>query len=449
MLHPSIRESLAERCAAIETVKRDLETRLSSRDPSSSQTREYKTSVLPSSSQASSSRPPLSANGPRPSTKRNISFGSQSTSTESSRTSPSTRTRSHRSILKPAGHRPITGRKGSFLSGEIEPEDANDVFGIRPSSGSRTSSTTAPTLDRTSSQRSWSSAAYSNKTPSPALSTASQTTFLSGSIECPSNVDNTRPAPMPRVPSIPSRFTQATVTSAGPGALYDRQREKEDVRIQTERTSSSADNSPRSSMSSKQSHTSFRWSSESAKTSSSARSTPLSVSRSKQSVDSGHGEPANISPIRENAATLDGIVASWLSFDEEDEHKATQNHEIPVAPIMTRKNSLWRESLDSIASSKLDLEDCIAARDFPTPPTMSRSNSASAALGNAHPSQPSSAVNPELLAALGNLSAREAAPEMARKDSVTGFLRVHSVSPLSRRGSASSVISQSTISRDH
>lgn len=154
--------------------------------------------------------------------------------------------------------------------------------------------------------------------------------------------------------------------------------------------------------------------------------------------------------LTEEVKKTNSAAFSWLSFDEEDEHRQRAN--MTDAPVMERKNSLWRESLDSIASSKFDIDDKddVLARHFPQPPAMSRSNSVATTTtidasfhtppeGDGNSSELS--ATDDLLIASRTLAGLElsvpSATPMARKASISEMLRTHVVSPLSRNRSKS------------
>ncbi|KAK9899847.1 hypothetical protein P389DRAFT_192150 [Cystobasidium minutum MCA 4210] len=438
MLHPSVRESLEDQYSVIGASRRERETRL----------------ALGHSSAGHSSNPTNSANSTASGSIRSLQLPSATSN-------PLQSAIITRSSSAPTG-RPISSNRNdssssrsrtNFLSGEIVAEDFEEQCHIRAP---------PPAMKRAASQSSQASSAGRQRVASgngdmhrrPSLSA-----FLSGSIARSHTSDSSRPTPSstplssPPVPSVPTRFTHSSPANTGPGSHYTSREVNPFFSGFSRKKSDNVNDSPRSSVSSKSNNPSLRWSSGSAKTSSTSRHTPQHTYNQDDVViiSSPAGGPTK------SAVETRGInpaAFSWLSFEEEEEYRQV----LPKseAPVMERKNSLWRESLDSLASSRFEVDDNddVLASHFPQPPVMSRSNSVATTTtpeasfhtppefedGEASQKEISlkeSASIADLTSRRFEESAAQAAP-MARKVSITEMLRTHVVSPLSRNSSKSS-----------
>lgn len=423
ILHPSVREGLADQYAVIEAARQDRETRLSPSDSQMSRSQSFSSTpsqLEPSSCLSSPADGPYAGRShPRASTSSPV-----------------------KSILKRSTNSSSSPSKPNFLSGEIAPEDPSSTFlqYVQPSKVHRRPSHASRTPSNLSNERSASphSAGTSFMTGSIAFapSRARATSFTSGS-----------PLSTPPITAIPSRFTQATSPSVGPGSSCRHAEPNPFFAPPPSVSNTIAEMSPRSSLSSyKSNRSSLRWSSESCKTASTSRSISQPVSLT-EVLEIKHRSPADIPHAEHSKAekieAFKPAGFSWLSFDEEGDVGTSES-----APPMQRKNSLWRESLDSIASSHLDLleqdKDDVRARDFPSPP-MSRSNSIATTLTpeaeKRDPLEMQETVGivkkmePPKACSAGPSSLPGLMSSPRRKTSMSEMLRVHLVSPLGRNKS--------------
>lgn len=431
MLHPSVRDGLEDQYPVIEAARRERKTRLASSEShlsrsqstaSTSQSRQNAPFYLPSASSSPLQRTP----------------------------SPRTAISTHSQPDLKRGESSSSRNKASFLSGEIRSEHAQDSYfcDVLPCSMRRTSSQTS---DPSANAR---SSALRNRTTS---SPSGQSAFMSGSIER-THATNVRsytgsrsPLSSPQAQTVPSRFTRSTSASAGPGSMYGPKEHNPFFTSPVRRKANSTETSPRSSLSSKSNKSSLRWSSGSNKTASTSQSTAhytpmtdiIEIKRDPLS------DPcAKEAPVNDSTSKVANF--SWLSFgDKEDDVQRTSDME--AAPPMERKNSLWRESLDSIASTHLDLledKEDIRATHFPVPPPMSRSNSMATTIlpdleeqGVLRPDgHQLDRGPPEFEPAREGYPSSTSHASSDRKASIAEMLRVHVVSPLSRQRSQSSSI---------
>lgn len=359
----------------------------------------------------------------------------------SSRASTSSPTKS---ILKKSHGSSSSHSKTNFLSGEIPSEDSANAYlqYIQPAN-----------ILRRPSQATRNHPDQSNERLRIATPPIAGTSFVTGSIDLApsstrtSSFTSRSPLSSPPIPALPSRFTRTTSPSAGPGSTY---RNAEPNPFFAQRSfvrTASAEMSPRSSLSSSKSNqSSLRWSSESCKTASTSRSISQPVLLS-EVLEIKHKSPQDTSrslqtKIDENDEGPKPPAFSWLSFDE-DEVNVSENF-----PPVQRKNSLWRESLDSTTSSHFDLledKEDIRARHFPTPPPMSRSNSVATTMTPESEKRDPLKPTEEDSHVQGTPYQQNQLPDTSRpskqpptsssKASVSEMLRVHLASPLRRNKS--------------
>lgn len=456
MLHPSVRDGLEEQYSVIEAARRERATR-----PASSQNH-----MSRSQSSSSSKTSRSNTNFHLPSAYTSPLQGSHIA--QSPIDSPS------RSILKRSKASSLSSNsKTSFLSGVITPEkDQNSYF----------QDVFLPDMRRTHSQTSNSHRMTRNSSSSSTSTSTSQNTggtaFVSGSIgrahtapRAAASTKSRTPLSSPPVSTVPSRFTRATSVEAGPGVQYSsREGSPFSDPPMSKKSHTSGDTheaiSPRSSLSSRSGTSSLRWSSGSSKTASTSRSVsqPSAISEILEIKNKPSEQAPNLGDVQIGTGEpFNPAAFSWLSLEEDEDESETP-------PQMERKNSLWRESLDSIASSDLqaleDKED-IRAAHFPTPPPMSRSNSLAttsssmsrsnslATTTSIETGRPGSSETFNMedatrdgvnlqhqsyfdIQASDPASSPLQASITTRKASISELLRVHVVSPLSRNRSGSS-----------
>lgn len=435
MLHPTVRDNLEEQYSVIEAARRERETRSAS-DAGRVSGHQSQDRIK------SPGQPGHNVNYHLPSAPRNpvqSSFISRSASAHITR-----------SNVSGTSTNASSGQRSNFLSGEIAPESDVEERGQ--------SSMSSRSLARAFSTSASTAASSQNELPpSPTRRVHPEmTAFMSGSVSrsSPRVTATTSRSPLssPPISAVPARFTPSSTANVGPGSLYSSQEVNPfSASFGSNKKAHSVGDSPRSSVSSKSNNLSLRWSSGSSKTTSTSRTTPNQVSTS-DDVMIISNPPGGIASS--DKKRIDPSAFSWLSFEEEEEYQ--EETEKSIAPTMERKNSLWRESLDSLASSRLELDEDedVLAHHFPQPPPMSRSNSVATTTvpdSEFHTPPDSLDLSDESagtpLSEIGDVSrfsmhsdapspspsiASPAAPSISRKSSISEMLRVHVVSPLGR-----------------
>lgn len=284
-----------------------------------------------------------------------------------------------KSALKRQDSSPVMTRRPSLIPGEMYLDESAE----KPSHVAHNGMNTVralPSLQRTLSQYSASSTTNSDDIHQSSSPTA--TSYMTGSIGFGPVEMQRRPSAQRSLSSssqtsssaLPSRFSFATPVVAGPGSLYRQSSSGSSTNKPPDgplpipealAEDATKGESPRSSMSSKSTN-SFRWSAGSGKTTSTGESSLKESGRRDSLETSGRTSILPESEARQPAK-------SWLSFDDDDDENEDAGVIQDVMP--TRKNSLWRESLDSVTSSVTEGNESILAQDFPQPPPLSRSNS--------------------------------------------------------------------------